>query len=181
MNRSTFRMIKYMNGSVFSKARYMNGVGFEILARTPVHNYPPPPPLLPHEVPFRRHHAKRREKKERKAPRNHDFDHGLTFFIHLTWEQKAENGMFACAVRSMPYISIPVKLRLKVINLFHFLTKPTKWHVRTAMTQIRLGISPVWSESSLCAQRIAKDPNFLHADSEDWSDWADARADPSLR
>ena len=36
MNRSTFWMIKYMNGSVFSKARYMNGVGFEILARTPV-------------------------------------------------------------------------------------------------------------------------------------------------
>ena len=22
---------------------------------------------------------------------------------------------------------------------------------------------------------------FLHADSEDWSDWADAQADPSLR
>ena len=36
MNRSTFWMIKYMNGLVFSKARYMNGVGFEILARTPV-------------------------------------------------------------------------------------------------------------------------------------------------
>ena len=48
MNRSTFWMIKYMNGSVFSKARYMNGVGFEILARTPVPklplSYPPPPP-----------------------------------------------------------------------------------------------------------------------------------------
>ena len=47
MNRSTFWMIKYMNGSVFSKARYMNGVGFEILARTPVPklplSYPPPP------------------------------------------------------------------------------------------------------------------------------------------
>ena len=26
---------------------------------------------------------------------------------------------------------------------------------------------PVWSESSLCAQWVAKDPNFLHADSED--------------
>ena len=25
MNRSTFWMIKYMNGSIFSKARYMNG------------------------------------------------------------------------------------------------------------------------------------------------------------
>ena len=48
MNRSTFWMIKYMNGSLFSKARYMNGVGFEILARTPVPklplSYPPPLP-----------------------------------------------------------------------------------------------------------------------------------------
>ena len=30
-----------------------------------------------------------------------------------------------------------------------------------------LDIHPVWSESSLCAQRVAKDPSFLHADSED--------------
>ena len=48
MNRSTFWMIKYMNGSVFSKARYMNRVGFEILARTPVPKLalssPHPPP-----------------------------------------------------------------------------------------------------------------------------------------
>ena len=43
MNRSTFRMIKYMNGSLFSRARYMNGVGFEILARTPVPELTPPP------------------------------------------------------------------------------------------------------------------------------------------
>ena len=28
-------------------------------------------------------------------------------------------------------------------------------------------IRPVWSESSLCAQWVAKDPSFLHADSED--------------
>ena len=34
-------------------------------------------------------------------------------------------------------------------------------------TQISLGICPVWSESSLCAQWVAKDPMFLHADSED--------------
>ena len=40
MNRSTFWMIKYMNGSVFTKARYMNGVGFEILVRTPVSKLP---------------------------------------------------------------------------------------------------------------------------------------------
>ena len=36
-----------------------------------------------------------------------------------------------------------------------------------ANTQISLGIPPVWSESSLCAQCVAKDPSFPHADSED--------------
>ena len=31
------------------------------------------------------------------------------------------------------------------------MTKPTKWHVRPAKTQISLGIRPVWSESSMSA------------------------------
>ena len=34
-------------------------------------------------------------------------------------------------------------------------------------TLISLGIRPVWSEPSLCIQWVAKDPTFLHADSED--------------
>ena len=34
-------------------------------------------------------------------------------------------------------------------------------------TQISLGICPGWSASSLCAQWVAKDPRFLHADSKD--------------
>ena len=67
------------------------------------------------------------------------------------------------------------------VHRSHLITKSTKWHVRPAKTQISLGIRPVWSESSLCAYWVAKDPNFLHADSEDWSDWADAHADLSLR
>ena len=33
------------------------------------------------------------------------------------------------------------------------MTKPTKWHVRPAKTQINLGVRPVWSESSLSAWR----------------------------
>ena len=45
--------------------------------------------------------------------------------------------------------------------------KTNKMTVRPAKTQISLGIRPVWSESSLCAQWVAKDPRFLHADSED--------------
>ena len=39
--------------------------------------------------------------------------------------------------------------------------------VRPAKIQIGLGIHPVRSESSLCAEWVAKDPSFLHADSED--------------
>ena len=60
-------------------------------------------------------------------------------------------------------------------SLSHLMTKPTKWHVCPAKTQISLGICPVWSESSLCTQWVAKDPRFLHAD------WVDAQADLGLR
>ena len=45
--------------------------------------------------------------------------------------------------------------------------KTNKVIVSPAKTQISLGIRPVWSESSLCAQCVAQDPMFLHADSED--------------
>ena len=58
----------------------------------------------------------------------------------------------------------------------HFITKPTKWYVHPAKTQISLGICPDWLESSLCAQWVGKDSSFLQTDSEDWSDWMDAQA-----
>ena len=45
-------------------------------------------------------------------------------------------------------------------------TKPTKWSVRPAKTQISLGIHPVWSGSCQCAQWVAEDPMFLHADNK---------------
>ena len=45
--------------------------------------------------------------------------------------------------------------------------KTNKVAVRPAKTQISLGIRPVRSESSLCAQLVAKDSSFLHAGSED--------------
>ena len=52
-------------------------------------------------------------------------------------------------------------------HLIRLTTKPTKWHVRPAKIQISLGIRPVRSKSSLCAQWVAKGPSFVHADSED--------------
>ena len=48
-----------------------------------------------------------------------------------------------------------------------FHDKTNKMNMRPAKTQISLGICPVWSESSLCAQWVAKGLIFLHADSED--------------
>ena len=71
-------------------------------------------------------------------------------------------------------------------NILPFIYEPhhdktNKMSVHPAKTQISLGIRPVWSESSLWAQWVAMDPSFLHADTEDWSDWADALADLSLR
>ena len=45
--------------------------------------------------------------------------------------------------------------------------KSNKMTGRPSKTQISLGIWPVWSESLLCAQWVAEDSSFLHADSED--------------
>ena len=45
--------------------------------------------------------------------------------------------------------------------------KTNKMTVCPVETQISLGVCPVWSESSLCTQWVAKNPRFLHADSED--------------
>ena len=39
--------------------------------------------------------------------------------------------------------------------------KTNKVTVRPVKTQINLGIHPVWSESSLCAYWVAKDPTFF--------------------
>ena len=45
--------------------------------------------------------------------------------------------------------------------------KTNKMSVHPAKTWISLGIRPVWSESLLCTHWVAKDPRFLHEDSED--------------
>ena len=59
--------------------------------------------------------------------------------------------------------------------------KTNKMTVHPAKTQISLGIRPVWSESSLSAWRKLGSLATHWAYSEDWSDWADAQADLSLR
>ena len=73
-------------------------------------------------------------------------------------------------------------------QMSRIVTKPTKWHVGQAKTQISLGIRPVWSESSLSAWRKLGSlaTHWAHSEEPDqtgrmpWSDWVDAQADLSL-
>ena len=75
----------------------------------------------------------------------------------------------------------------RVSKFFRFLHKwAAAWQNQQndLCAQRRLGSA--WADaqsdqSSLCAQCLAKVPMLLHVDSEDWSDWADAQTDLSLR
>ena len=88
----------------------------------------------------------------------------FTFFLSSSWVRRRA-AIFDC--------DTPWRYLSRLVR------KPTKWRVRPAKTQISLGIRPVWSESSPCAQWIAKDSSFLH-ERRLWSDWVDAQADLSL-
>ena len=67
------------------------------------------------------------------------------------------------AIRFIPQVFISKRIKCWLLKksdtekrwvyLSRDMTKPTKWHVRPAKTQISLGIRPVWSESSLSAWR----------------------------
>ena len=70
-----------------------------------------------------------------------------------------------------PWHQEEVKKWQKLVEPWH--DKINKMTVGPAKTQISLGIHSVWSEPSLCTLWVAKDTRVLHADSKDWSDWAD--------
>ena len=54
-------------------------------------------------------------------------------------------------------------------NVSRLMTKPSKWHVCPAKTQINLDIRPVWSESSLSARRklMSLATHWAHTDDSD--------------
>ena len=56
---------------------------------------------------------------------------------------------------------------LSWLHISRVMTKPTKWVCAQRRLSSAWRIRSVWSESSLCAQWVAKYPRFLHADSED--------------
>ena len=55
--------------------------------------------------------------------------------------------------RNIQWISYILSVGISYCIIEPLMTKPAKWHVRPAKTQISLGICPIWSESSLSAWR----------------------------
>ena len=87
-------------------------------------------------------------------------------FKYILWNYTCSD-FTRIAIRTTCEISLFEIIVCKELYMSRLMTKPTKWHVRPAKTHISLGIRTVWSESLLCAQWAAKDPSFLHEDSED--------------
>ena len=129
------------------------------------------------------------------------FAYGIRHFFRMTWPTwlwpfiifsiqpmfvqlviqcaHCKNTQTDCCIYMIATFSFYSGKNLEPEHLSHIMTKPTKWHVHQGKTQVSLGICPVWSASSLCAQWVAKDPRTAY--SELWLDWVDAQADQSLR
>ena len=68
----------------------------------------------------------------------------------------------------------------KNFDLSHSTTKPTKWSVRPAKTQISLRICPVWSVFAVHSMGSWGPKVSSCGQQRLWSDWEHAQADPSL-
>ena len=117
-------------------------------------------------------------------------DENLDLWLHHLWLTILTHGTRKSpfmAVRNFSVSACLSHLRIKLLsqNVHHCymsrpMTKPTKWHLRPAKTQI---IRPVWSESSLSAWRKLGSLAISYPLNEQrrlWSDWANAQTYLSL-
>ena len=90
-------------------------------------------------------------------------------------------GLTACYCSKAVYCHDNyAKLALHVY-MSRLMTKPTKWHVHPAKTQIRLGIPSLDRVFAVRMKKAWVLSYPLSAQRRRWSDWADAQADLSLR
>ena len=70
-------------------------------------------------------------------------------------------------------------------QLYKYTIWATAWQTNKMMRaqrRLRSACASAQSDqSSLCTLWVGKDPRFLHADSDDWSDWVAAQIDLCLR
>ena len=89
--------------------------------------------------------------------------------INSNWTFQWSESVYSSSVTCSRCIAEQADLNLILLLIYEgsrLMTKPTKWHVHPSKRQISLGIRPVGSKSSLCAQWVPKGTSFLHADSE---------------
>ena len=81
-----------------------------------------------------------------------------------------------CSCVKCTRVSGNFPLMLSISHLSRLMTKPTKWYVRPAKTQISLGILPVWSESSPSAWRKLGSlaTHWAHSEDSDQTGWSES-------
>ena len=84
----------------------------------------------------------------------------LAFKVFLSGNAARTHNAWRASVIAWKLLSISCYTD-RIAKMSRLMTKPTKWHMRPAKTQISLGIRLVWSESSLCAQWVAKAQDFF--------------------
>ena len=85
--------------------------------------------------------------------------------LFIRYGENSETQKSFCDLSKICTIWFHHRVLHKKINGAGPRTKPTKRPVLPAKTQISLGIHPVWSDFTF-ALWLAKDPNYLQADSE---------------
>ena len=112
----------------------------------------------------------------------------MTILHHIAGPDSSTEKSTVCSVCSHKHLNACLLCLLSLNRpqywceryMSRLMTKPTKWYVRPAKTQISLGIRPVKCESSLSAWRKLGSLATHWAHSED-SEQTDAQADLSLR
>ena len=74
---------------------------------------------------------------------------------------------------SIKFLILPMPANSRGTQMSFSMTKPTKWNVWPAKTQISLGIRPVWSESLLSAWRNLGSlaTHWVHSKDSDQTGW----------
>ena len=88
-------------------------------------------------------------------------------FDMFTRMWKSDSTIWYETVQKSRNLHLQWRSDLIIKQMSRLVTKPTKWHVRSAKTQISLGIRPVWSESSLSEWRKLGSLAIHWAHSED--------------
>ena len=113
----------------------------------------------------------------------------ILFIFRYIKQEKLFDSILHCCTKENPHIHDQLTIQLQnhektvyaTLEMSRLMTKPTKWPVRPAKTQFRLGM-PSLTRVFAVRSKGSCGPNVSSCGQRRlWSDWADAQADLSLR